>query len=106
MDNFNENDNILDLDDKFEDEPEVVTESKSPVDKVLDWIKNHKKEVAIGAGATTVGIILGKVFTKPEIKEVEVLPDPTLMDKYDRIPIEEHTYIDYKYILKDEYKEE
>ena len=98
-----------DLDDEvdinLDDEDEVIEDEK-PWKKFLDWIKNHKKEVAIGAGATTLGLVLGNVLKKPEIKEVEKLPDPTIMDKYDRIPVEEHTYTDYKYVLKPEYQDE
>ena len=103
MDNFNDYDDEVII---SSNEEETVTEKSGAVDKFLNWLKNHKKEVAIGAGATTVGIILGKIFKKPEIKEVEVLPDPTIMDKYDRVPVEEHCYTDFKYVLKPEYRED
>lgn len=84
-----------------------TVEEKKPIDKVLDWVKGHKKELIIGSVAGTIGTILGaKALSKTEIKEVEVAPDPTIMDKYDRIPVEEHSYVDYKYVLKKEYRED
>ena len=91
----------------FEDEKdEVEDKEQSTTDKVLDWVKDHKKELAVGTAASLISLLIGKkLFSKTEIKEVEKLPDPTIMDMYDRIPVEENSYINYKYVLKDEYKE-
>lgn len=91
--------------DDFEDDDEVVEENK--LTKILNWAKSHKKGLIIGGVAGLVGTLLGgKLFSKTEIKEVIKEPDPTIMDKYDRIPVEEHSFIDYKYVLKDEHKDE
>ena len=91
--------------DDFEDDDEVVEESK--LTKVLNWAKKNKKGLIIGGVAGLVGTLLGgKLFSKTETKEVIKEPDPTIMDKYDRIPVEEHSFIDYQYVLKDEYKNE
>lgn len=97
------NDDIDDVND-VNDTPET---EKRTVDKILDWAKDHKKELIVGSVAGAIGTILGaKALSKTEIKEVEKLPDPTIMDKYDRVPVEEHSYIDYKYVLKPEYRED
>ena len=91
----------------FEDEKdEVEDKEQSTTDKALDWVKAHKKELAVGTAASLISLLIGKkLFSKTEIKEVEKLPDPTIMDMYDRIPVEENSYVNYKYVLKDEYKE-
>jgi len=93
------------IDDFEDDDEEVVEESK--LTKILNWAKDHKKGLIIGGAAGLIGTLLGgKLFSKTEIKEVIKEPDLTIMDKYDRIPVEEHSFIDYKYVLKDEYKDE
>jgi len=78
---------------------------KSKYEKALDWAKDHKVGViAGGVGAVIVSVFVGaKAFSKTT--EVEKAPDPTIMDRYDKIPVEEHSYTDYKYVLKPEYQE-
>lgn len=102
-----ENENVVDDIDDVDVVNDTPDTEKRTIDKVLDWAKDHKKELIVGSVATAIGTILGaKCLSKTEIKEVEKLPDPTIMDKYDRVPVEEHAYIDYKYVLKPEYREE
>lgn len=81
---------------------------KSKYEKALDWAKDHKATViAGGVGALIASVFVGaKAFSKTNTVEVEKAPDPTIMDKYDRIPVEEHSYTDYKYVLKPEYQDE
>lgn len=100
-------DDVVDFDDDLETETEPEKE-KSKFEKALDWAKNHKIASIAGAVGTVVASIFvgGKLFSKTKTVEVEKLPDPTIMDKYDRIPVEEHSYTDYKYVLKPEYRDE
>lgn len=85
-----------------------TTEKSSKYEKALDWAKDHKVTViAGGVGALIGSVFVGaKAFSKTNTVEVEKAPDPTIMDKYDRIPVEEHSYTDYKYVLKPEYQDE
>ena len=99
---------MVDIDEikEVSDEVEETTE-KTAYEKVIDWAKDHKTATVIGAiGAVAASVFVGgKIFSKTNTVEVEKLPDPTIMDKYDRIPVEEHSYTDYKYVLKPEYRD-
>lgn len=108
MDELNEKiqDEVL-YDDELNDTQETV-EDKSWYEKTLDWAKDHKVASIAGViGGAVISTWIGaKIFSKKTVVEVEKLPDPTIMDKYDLIPVEEHTYTDYKYVLKPEYRDE
>lgn len=105
MNNEEFDDDVIDLDDDFDLEAEPEKE-KSKFEKALDWVKDHKVASIAGAAGTVLASLFvgGKLFSKT--KTVEVAPDPTIMDMYDRIPVEEHSYTDYKYVLKDEYRDQ
>ena len=74
--------------------------------KIAQWIGEHKVICIVSLiGLPILLVWLGaKIFSKTNTVTVEKLPDPTIMDKYDRIPVTEHSYIDYEYVLKPEYK--
>lgn len=95
-------------DDAVNDTQDTIDEDKSWYDKAIDWARDHKVGAIAGViGGAVVSTWIGaKAFSKKTVVEVEKLPDPTIMDKYDRIPVEEHTYTDYKYVLKPEYRED
>ena len=103
-DKFEEFDDVDDVDD---DIIEVTKSEETKFDKVVNWVKNHKAaSIAAGVGAFFTSMFIGaKAFSKTKTVEVEKLPDPTIMDKYDRIPVDETTYVNYKYVLKDEYND-
>jgi len=108
---MNENETIQDevlYDEEVNDTQETTVEDKSWYEKTLDWARDHKVASIAGViGGAVISTWIGaKAFSKKTVVEVEKLPDPTIMDKYDKIPVEEHTYIDYKYVLKPEYQEE
>lgn len=92
----------------YEDHDEKAEKKETAYDKAIAWAGNHKAATIAGAVLTTVGAALigGKIFHKTETRTVIKEPDPTTMDKYDRIPVEEHSFIDYKYVLKPEYRED
>ena len=92
----------------YEDHDEKEVKEKTAYDKALAWAGDHKAATIAGAVLATVGAALigGKIFSKTETKTVVKEPDPTIMDKYDRIPVEEHSFVDYKYVLKPEYRED
>ena len=100
-------DEVLYDDDVVNDTQDTV-EDKSWYDKAIDWARDHKVRAIAGViGGAVVSTWIGaKAFSKKTVVEVEKLPDPTIMDKYDRVPVEEHTYTDYKYVLKPEYRED
>ena len=100
-------DDLEDVVDIDEIESEEETAEKSVFDKAIDWAKDHKVAAIAGAVGTVLGSVFigAKAFSKTNTVEVEKLPDPTIMDKYDRIPVEEHSYTEYKYVLKDEYND-
>ena len=109
---MNNTDDIDDILDDFE-EDDLLEETepekeKSKFEKAIDWIKDHKAASIAGAAGTVLASLFvgGKLFSKTKTVEVEKLPDPTIMDMYDRIPVEEHSYTDYKYVLKDEYRDQ
>lgn len=105
MSEFDEfNDDVVDDDD---DVIEVSRPEEDKFDKVVNWVKENKVKAALaGVGAFLGSMFLGaKAFSKTKTVEVEKLPDPTIMDKYDRIPVDETTYTNYKYVLKDEYND-
>lgn len=106
FDNVIESDEVL-YDENVNDTQNTV-EDKSWYDKAIDWARDHKVGAIAGViGGAVVSTWIGaKAFSKKTVVEVEKLPDPTIMDKYDRVPVEEHTYTDYKYILKPEYRED
>lgn len=85
-----------------------VTPSTDTWSRITNWIGNHKIACVCSViGAPILLVWLGaKIFSKTitETVEVEKVPDPTIMDKYDRVPIAEHTYTEYNYVLKDEYR--
>ena len=95
-------------DDYEKDDTIQVSKEKSKFEKALDWAKDHKKAVIASViGAPIALLWIGaKAFSKTETVTVEKLPDPTIMDRYDRVPVEEHSYTDYKYVLKPEYRNE
>ena len=110
-DNYEYDDDLkdeLDIDDIDKIETSEQTVEKSTYEKIIDWASEHKVAAIAGAAGAVIGSVFlgGKLFSKTNTVEVEKLPDPTIMDKYDRVPVEEHSYIDYKYVLKDEYKDE
>lgn len=105
---YYDDDDVVDCEvDDFDLETEPEKE-KSKFEKALDWAREHKIASIAGAVGTVVASVFvgGKLFSKTKTVEVEKLPDPTIMDKYDRIPVEEHSYTDYKYVLKPEYRDE
>ena len=75
---------------------------------VIDWAANHKLICCLSViGIPIILIWFGaKLFSTTETVEVEKLPDPTILDKYDRIPVAEHSMTEYAYVLKDEYKQQ
>ena len=77
---------------------------KDNFDKVSDWVKNHKLAAVAGAAGTLIASVFvgAKAFSKTKV--VEKKPDP-IMEHYDKVPIEEHAYTDYKYVLKPEYQD-
>ena len=92
----------------YEDHDEKVEKKETAYDKALAWAGDHKAATIAGAVLATVGAALigGKIFSKTETKTVVKEQEPTIMDKYDRVPVEEHSFIDYKYVLKPEYRED
>ena len=98
---------IEDFEDDFDKDDTIqVEKEKSKFEKALDWARDHKGlAIASVIGAPIALLWIGaKAFSKTETVTVEKLPDPTIMDRYDRIQVEEHSYTDYKYVLKPEYR--
>lgn len=92
----------------YEDNDPKAEKKETAYDKAVAWAGDHKAATIAGVVLATVGAALigGKIFSKTETKTVVKEQDPTIMDKYDRIPVEEHSFIDYKYVLKPEYRDE
>lgn len=97
-----DNDKIIEVapiqeDEEFEFEPETKW------DKVLNWVAAHKVLVCCTViGLPILAFVLGcKIFSKTV--EVEVQPEPGLLDKYDAIPVRTMTTTEYEYQLKPEF---
>lgn len=89
----------VDNEEEFEFEPETKW------DKVLNWVAAHKVLVCCTViGLPILAFVLGwKLLSKTT--EVEVLPEPGLMDKYDAIPVRTMSTTEYEYQLKPEFIE-
>ena len=101
---MSENDNIIDV--TVANDP--ATPELSTWDKVVNWIGEHKTLCIVSViGLPIVLVWIGaKAFSKTNTVEVEKLPDPTIMDRYDRIPKSSTENIEYKYVLKPEFREQ
>lgn len=84
-----------------DEEFEMVPETKW--DKVMDWVASHKAIVICSViGLPILAFVLGwKLLSKTT--EVEVQPEPGLMDRYDAIPVRTMSTTEYEYQLKPEF---
>ena len=98
---------VENLPNEIEDLEEDAKEEKSTYDKIVDWARDNKGLAIAGAVGTVVisALVGGKIFSKTNVVEKQIMPDPTIMDKYDRVPVKESSYIDYQYVLKPEYRD-
>lgn len=96
------------IDDLDETESEKKEEAQDWWESVVDWIANHKLICCLSViGIPIILIWFGaKLFSSTETVEIEKLPDPTIMDKFDKIPVSEISHTTYEYVLKDEYRNE
>lgn len=97
-----DNDNTIEVTPIQEDEEfEMVPETRW--DKVCNWIADHKIVVICSViGLPILAFVLGcKLLSKTT--EVEVQPEPGLMDRYDAIPVRTMSTTEYEYQLKPEF---
>ena len=97
----------VDLDDLDETEDEKKAEAQDWWEGVVDWIANHKLICCLSVIGIPILLIWfgAKLFSTTDTVEVEKLPDPTIMDKFDRIPVKETSFTEYEYVLKPEYRD-
>ena len=100
MDNYEEDD-IIDLDDGFEDEVEIAEEDN--FHKALRWAGGHKT-ICI-ASVILLPLFLmwlgAKMFSTHTIEQVEVTP-PGPLDDYVRVPVSETVKTTYTWVRKDQ----
>lgn len=75
---------------------EETTENKK--EQVINWIKNHKREIMIGAGVTVLAT-LGIVVCKNLGSKVNVIPEIPVAD----LPELPESKVDYDALLEDVY---
>ena len=97
----------VDLDDLDETEETKKVEAQNWWESVVDWIANHKLICCLSVIGIPILLIWfgAKLFSTTDTVEVEKLPDPTIMDKFDRIPVKETSFTEYEYVLKPEYRD-
>ena len=97
----------VEIDDLDETEETKKTEAQDWWESVVDWIANHKLICCLSVIGIPILLIWfgAKLFSTTDTVEVEKLPDPTIMDKFDRIPVKETSFTEYEYVLKPEYRD-
>lgn len=81
-------------------EIEETEQEKSWYEKALDWAKDHKALVIVGAVFLPITLIFlgAKMFSKTKTIEIAATPDPTIWDQYQAVPTSKEEYIKYDYI--------
>ena len=88
----------VEIDDLNETEDEKKAEAADWWESVVDWIANHKLICCLSVIGIPILLIWfgAKLFSTTDTDEVEKLPDPTIMDKFDRIPAKETSFTEYE----------
>jgi len=86
---------------EYDDLDDIPVKEDNLWDKIVEWIAGHKVLFIVTViGLPVLLFVLGaKLFSKTV--EVEKLPDPTVMDRFDCVPQDMTTYTTYKFVPKE-----